>query len=67
MRELMYELYCLLDFQKRLREQARRSSELFSARYGELDEQINALDEQIKWARFAVYCNTPCWRYSCEE
>ena len=45
----------------------RRRAELYQALSAEIDRDLAAIDEAFRWAAFEAYCNTPCWRYRCQD
>ncbi len=63
---LKREMYWLLCTQRSLRIIAARQCELITAMHDDLTKSIDLVDEEIRWAIFIEYCNTPCWRYRCD-
>ncbi|RLA20984.1 MAG: hypothetical protein DRQ62_09930 [Gammaproteobacteria bacterium] len=45
----------------------RRRAELYQALSAEIERDLAAIDEALRWATFEEYCNTPCWRYRCQD
>ena len=66
LKEFKKHMYWLLFQQRALCIIAARQCELVTAMHDDLTKTMDIVDQEIKWAIFIEYCNTPCWRYRCD-